>query len=283
MKSLKEYLKHIQEFDDFEEFLNHYNIDIPSILEEKEFIDNLSGRYKIIYERLSESLSPSYIWDMMNDELDNFIDFNRKDIGIVQERDENIMIKIIIPISYEHNDEFRNRFNDILKFCNWSVESIRKVDKKNKAYFLEPNKPSNVSKKIYTEFGGILYRILYQKNGHTKDKLKKILRVGINPKQYTLNYDKTKIYRTYFVSNINIKECTKDLTKLIADVADYDNHRDELKIIKIDLNKLSTNHSKTIEAFQDPRMNLTCYWTSDFIPPSCIEDATKDFKNILEN
>lgn len=284
MKTLTEFLKHIKEFNDFEEFLEYYDIDIPSISDEKNFINNLSGRYSNhIYERLGESLSPSYLWTLLNDELSNYIDFNRNDIGIVQERDENIMLKIVIPISFEHNDKFRNKFNDILKSCNWSVESVRKVDKKNKAYFLEPNKPSNVSEKIYNEFGGILYRVLYQKNGHTEDKLKKILRVGLNPKQYILSYDDSEIYRTYFIANVNFEECSKDLSKLIKEVSDYDNNRNELKILKIDLNKLSANHSKTIEAFQDPRMNLICYWTSDFIPPSCIEDVTKDFKNILEN
>ena len=282
MKSLTDFLKHIKQFDNFEEFLEYHSIDIPSISEEKEFIDNLSGRYNFhIYERLGESLSPSFIWDMLNNKLYNFIDFNRNDIGIVQERDENIMLKIIIPVSYEHNDDFRNKFNDVLKFCNWSVESIRKIDKKNKAYFLEPNKPSNVTEKIYNKFDGILYRVLYQKNGHTEDKLKKILRVGLNPKQYTLNYDKSEIYRTYFIANINFEECSKDLSKLISEVSDYSNHRNELKILKIDLNKLSNIHDKKIEAFQDPRMNLICYWTSDFIPPSCIEDVTEKFKNIL--
>lgn len=289
MKKLSEII-YRKVFDDFEEYLDYHKIDIPTIEDEKDFFELLDIKYGdevnyhyVIYEgsKKREPVSPQYIWDKIYDNLrEDIVD----DAEIYTQRTTNTTLSFKVKRSGDHSDYFRKTLDQILNICNWFIES-KKPSENLVVYTIEPIETDNVTNKLYNDFEGILWRVQYQPT-YNKEKVDRILRLGINPKKYRRKYtlidseDMKEYRRTYFIANNNEQKREEDLIELIDSVADYDRHRSELQILKIDINKLKQIHNRKIDAFIDPRMDMTCYWTSDFIPPSCVTDITEKVKHL---
>ena len=297
MRTFEEILEHSRKFDTYKDYLDHYNIIESSIEYEKDFFEresltNYNSFYFFnkdypgqIFERLGVSLSPQFVEDRLWDELGGYIE---KIKVITNNRNDNVTLKITLDdevfTNREYKREFRDELNEILHHCNWFIffdpfEKTKEKRIQTNYYKIEPAKPENASRFIYEDCKGIIYRLLYYKGGYTEKKLKDILKNGLSPKHYKHEFENNlSNNRIYFIANTSEEKIKKDLAKLIEGNVDYKRHKDELKLIKIDLNKFKTNHNKTIECFIDPRMDLKCFWTMEFIPPSCIEDVTDKYK-----
>lgn len=311
MKTFQEIVERSRKFDTYKDYLDHYSIIESSVEYEKDFfrrdlltnynsIDIYNQTYRhIILERLGYSLSPNFVIDRLIEELGGFIIEDGISI-LTKNRESNVTIKFKVnnkAFDRRYKKHFREKLNKILHYCNWYIfwdpeDDVKDI--KTSFFKIEPTKPENATRFIYDDCKGIIYRLLY--NGkYTDKKLDDILKNGLSPKYYQSEFENNlSNSRIYFIANTSKDKIKKDIEVLISSNSDYDNHRQDLKLIKIDLKKFKNIHNKTIECFIDPRMNLKCYeqqncsillnkfkiyWTLEFIPPSCIEDVTENILN----
>lgn len=290
MRSIEEIIEHSKRFEFFEDYCHYFGIENPTIDDEKDFFrrfdihnyTSLNIFHQIYYEdflteRLSTSLSPDFVMYQLKEQIGEYLESSPESISLV--RKENVTIQFFVQHKYIHNSNFRTKLDNILHFCNWSIfwDGPSKRIHRNK-FKIEPSKPQNATSFIYDKCDGIIYRLLYYRGGHTKKKTEDILKKGLSPKYYEGERENLiSNNRIYFIANTTEEKVRKDLKELITKDETYANHIDELQFIKIDLKKFNRIHNKKIEAFIDPRMELTCYWTLEFIPPSCISNVTNKF------
>jgi len=270
MKSLKEYIfenidirKYDYLFEDFcldneikDKELKKNLEEIYERFEDYKFCPKYSINNFCTYEDYQNYLYGNIILENLNgfiQELKNKYDITDKDIEFLTGK---YYVKISIKKSININD-----FKDLINKYNVNISKISKGISRNKLY-IEDIDTLEKTDEVYKESAGILYHLT------TKDRINKILKYGLEPRSENTRFDYPG--RIYFLSGISSSKKINTI-KNILDKSNY-------KLIKIDLNKL---HNK-IRFYEDPLMSndlIISYWTSESIPPYCLESVS-DIKSI---
>lgn len=279
MKNLSEFIPpHIKHYDSYEEFCINENKE-SSVETEREYLSYKYFKYsscdiypEIIYERLGESLSLSYLYSKLAAKFPQTALH-----ATVAYRNKDVAIKFKAKGGFVNNPHF----SQLLHSCNWFISNMKQEQDDYlynlTTYTVEPKKPTNYTDYIYNQCNGVIYRIVKE---NKLGKIDRILKYGLKPIK-TFDVEDEDNYRTYLAANVSEEAVRSDLAGIIDEIDEFNVCRDRLRVLRMDLKVMRKNTGRTIQLFIDPRMETKCYWTADFILPSCITNVTDKFKDVL--
>lgn len=213
--------------------------------------------YVMYTDDLYETLLHSYDKDKLYDEIiNNFGEY----IVAGQFDSNNKLSKYILSIKYKKDRNFINasKFTEILNLFNYNITYIDPVER---FIYLEPNVPDDMTEYVYKKCDGIVWHIT--KNQDTK---RNILSYGLKPKSSEYRKYSERIYVIAADRKTVLDRKIKRMKKMFSG----DDEHKNMALLKIDLNK----YDKKLKFYIDPGMNDPyTLWTSEFIPPFCIQEV----------
>jgi len=263
----------------FEEWLsyNYPNDIIEKNAIHRKYVDCVFGKngipwknnknWEILQNKVYETLLKSYDKNKLKQKISDF--FGEE---IFQyDPDEEVSTKMLV-VKYKRNYDFvkTEKFKSLLNLFNYNITFI---DPSDRLVYLEPNVPDEMTRYVYETCNGVVWHIT--KNNSTFDN---ILKYGLKPK--TASY-RNYLERVFFVVGSNKDEVFKNLKKT-KDMFFGSSEHTSLVLLKVDLKQFD----KKLRFFMDPTIKgMRAIWTSEYIPPFCINkirwDMLKDELNCL--
>lgn len=208
---------------------------------------------KHTYEQIFETLSKSYDHMKLIDKITKQFHNKINSINIINSASD---IKSFI-IHYNKPFEEDEYLKSLLFFFNYHLVSSKKNE-----YLILPNKPTDKTSYIYDKCKGIVYHVT------TKSAYDKILKWGLKPKTSISHNERIYIFAEEDIKKLKLDIISMtDLLQMSAEINNkYDKNYDV--ILKIDLNK----YKNMLTFYDDENVEVfSAYWTSEYIPPFCIE------------
>ena len=262
MNSLNKFLKKSVENYTFEKYCEDNNIDensITNLTHENFVLANWSiARHRPYYRyqsKIYESILKSYDSKKLYNKLkENFEKYIVSDYYAYKDKAN---IKTIIIKYKDDSFIYTEKFKQLLNLYNYFVTYN---DINSNVLHIEPNIPDAETEFIYKKCKGIVYHITKKSN------FKGIKKYGLKPRTAAYRIFPERIFVTSGIDNNDIKENIDYVLNILSEDPTYNEHN--ICLLKIDLNK----YKNKIKLFKDNGMGNDSYWTSEYIPPYCIEE-----------
>jgi len=263
MKSLNEYIKKDVKYYTFENYCEDHNILYENINDDthKDFVMNnwsivFHRPYYVYKSHVYESLLKSYdtkkLYDKIVDKFGKYI------VKYYAPYKDKATTKSLI-IVYKDNIDFTKdpKFISLLNLYNYFITYI---DYDNKEIHLEPNIPDDETNYIYDKCNGMVFHITLKNIYETKIK-----KYGLKPKTASYRKYPERVFVTTGENKKDIEDNIEFVKQILKEDVIYT--EDNIIVLKIDLNK----YKNKITLYKDNGMMNKSFWTSEYIPPYCIE------------
>ena len=262
MKNINEYIARYVDIYTFEDYCEDNRImydDIDDKTHEEFVTMNWSivrhRPYYIYKSHIYESILNSYDSKKLYDEIEkNFNDYIVH--GYFPYKDKSTVKSIILKYKKDPSFVKTDKFEKLLNLYNYFITYI---DEKYREIHLEPNVPDDVTNYIYDKCGGILYHVT------KKSAYQNIKKYGLKPR--TASYRKYP-ERVYFTTGEDRRSIIENIDFVISILKQDESYINNISVLKVDLSL----YKNRISIYRDNTMDNDSYWTSEYIPPYCIEE-----------